>query len=80
MTSIASNMVTQLKPITFVSGDFLTQGFDLGFFWGVGFSGPLSPSEIKSDIPNDHVFKAANDKTLVKVSTTTPTTRASARM
>ncbi len=80
MTSMASNMVTQLKPITFVSSDFLAQGFDLGFFWGAGFSRPLNPSEIKSDIPNDHVLKASNDKTLVKVSTTTPTTRASARM
>jgi hypothetical protein len=52
----------------------------LGFFWGARFSRPLGPNEMKSNIPNDHVFEAANDKSLVRVSTTTPTTRANVKV
>ncbi len=35
VTSMASSMVTQVKPTTFAPGDFSAQGFDLGFFWGL---------------------------------------------
>ncbi len=35
VTSMASSMVTQVKPTTFAPGDFSTQGFNLGFFWGL---------------------------------------------
>ncbi len=80
MTSMASSMVAQVKPIAFALGDFSTQGFDLGFFLRARLLGALGPNEIKSDIPNDHVFGATNDKALVKVSTTTPTIMASARV
>jgi hypothetical protein len=60
--------------------DSLAQGFDPNFFYGVKFFGPLGPNGIKSNIPNDHVSKVAGDKTLVKVSTTAPITRANAQM
>ncbi len=55
MTSMASNMVTQMKPTTLAPSDFLVQSFDLGFFCEVRFSRPLGVDEIKSGIPNDHV-------------------------
>ncbi len=69
MTNMASNMVTQVKP-TPMLGDFSTQGFDLGFFYGVGLSRPLSPNVIELGILDDYVLGAADDKTLVRVSTT----------
>jgi hypothetical protein len=46
-----------VKPIAFVLGDFSTQGFNLGFFYGVGFSRPLGPYEIKLGILDDHVLR-----------------------
>ncbi len=53
MTSMASNMAAHVKPIAHTPSDFLAQGFDLGFFYGAGFSRPLGPNEIKLGIPND---------------------------
>jgi hypothetical protein len=60
--------------------DFLTNGFDLGFFYGVRFLRPLGLDEIKSCIPDDHVSRVACDKTLVRVSTIAPITRANVQM
>jgi hypothetical protein len=74
VTSMAFSMATQVKPIAPTPGDSSAQGFDPGFFCGVGFSWPLGPNEIELDIPNVHVFGAANDKTLVRVSIVTPIT------
>jgi hypothetical protein len=54
VTSMASNMVTQVKPIALAPSDSLTQGFKLGFFYGARFSRPLGTNEIKLGIPNDH--------------------------
>jgi hypothetical protein len=48
-----------VKPIALEQGDYLAQGFDLGFFCGVGFSGPLGPNEIELGIPNNHVLKSS---------------------
>jgi hypothetical protein len=78
--NMASNVASQVKPIAPTLSDSLTQGFDLKFFYGVNFFGPLGPDGIKSSILNDHVSKVAGDKTLVKVSTTAPITRANAQM
>ncbi len=78
--STTSNMVTQVKPITSMLDDFSIQGFDLGFFYGVGFLGALGLDEIESNITNHHVSKSIGDKTLIKVSTVAPTTKASAQM
>ncbi len=66
---MASSMVAQMKPTTLAPSDFLVQGFDLGFFCGVGFSRPLGLNEIKSGILDDHVLRVINEKTLIKVST-----------
>ncbi len=52
-------------------------GFNPRFFCGVKFSRPLGPNEIELSIPNDHVLKATNNKTMVKVSIITPIIRAS---
>ncbi len=76
VTSMASNMAAHVKPTAPTPCDFSVQGFDPKFFCGARFSGPLGLDEIESSIPNDHVLKGANDKTLVKVSTTAPITRA----
>lgn len=37
VTSMASNMATNVKPIAPMLGDYLAQGFDLGFFVGLDF-------------------------------------------
>jgi hypothetical protein len=52
----------------------------LDFFYGFGFLRPLSPNEIESNIPNDHVSGANGDKTLITVVIDAPITRANARM
>jgi len=80
VTSMASNMATQVKPRALVLGDYLAQGFDLGFFCGARFLRPLGPNEIKSDIFDDHVLGAINDKTLVNLLTLAPITRGSAKV
>ncbi len=77
---MASNMVSQMKPIAPTPNDFLVQGFDLRFFCGAKFLGPIGPNGIKLSILDDHVSRVADDKTLVKVSTTTPIIRASAQV
>jgi hypothetical protein len=74
------NIQTQMKPIASMLDDFSIQGFDLGFFYGVGFSWALGLDEIESNITNHHVSKSIGDKTLIKVSIVAPTTRASAQM
>jgi hypothetical protein len=74
--SMAFNMVAHVKPMAPALNDSLAQGFDLGFFYGVGFSRPLN--EIELSIPNDYVSWVVGGKTLVRVLTTTPITRASA--
>jgi len=78
--NMASNMASQVKPIAPTLSDSLAQGFDPRFFYGVKFFGPLSPDGIESSILNDHVSKVASDKTLVRVSTTAPITRANVQM
>ncbi len=80
VTSMASNMATQVKPTTLAPSDFSIQGFSPRFFYGARFSKPLGPDEIKLSILNDHVSGAIDDKTLIKVSTTTPITKANARV
>jgi hypothetical protein len=52
----------------------------LSFFYGAGFSGPLSLDEIESNISNDHVSGTAGDKFLIKVTRATSITRANAQM
>jgi hypothetical protein len=52
----------------------------LDFFCAIGFLRPLGPNEIKSSIPNDHVSRVADDKTLVRVSTIATITRANVRV
>jgi hypothetical protein len=54
VTSMASNMASQVKPTAFVLNDSLAQGFDLRFFYGGRFSGPLGANEIELDILDDH--------------------------
>jgi hypothetical protein len=78
--SMASSMATLVKPTTPTLGDFSIYGFDLGFFYGARFSRPLGPDEIEASISNDHVSRATDDETLVRVLTTPPIIRASARM
>jgi len=80
VTSMASNMVAHVKPIAPTPSDFLAQGFDLGFFYGAGFSRPLGPNEIKLGIPDDHVFGATNDKTTVRVLIIAPIIKANVTM
>jgi hypothetical protein len=80
VTSMASRMASNVKPIAFVPSDFSSQSFDLRFFYGAKFSRPLSMDEIKLGIIDDHVSRPTNDKTMVKVSTITLITKASARM
>jgi len=63
VTSMASNMATHVKPKAHVLGDYLAQGFDLGFFCGARFLRPLGPNEIKLGIFDDHVLGAINGKT-----------------
>jgi len=67
-----------MKPTALMLGDSLTQCFNLGCFCGVGFSRSLSPNEIELGVLNDLVSRAIGDETLVKVSITTPITKASA--
>jgi hypothetical protein len=69
-------MATQVKPIALAPSDFLVQGFDPRFFCGARFSRPLGPNEIKSSNLDYHVLGAIDDKTLLKVSTTPPITKA----
>jgi hypothetical protein len=75
---MAFNMVAHVKPTTHVLNDYSTKGFELGFIYGVGFLGPLGPYEIELNILDDYVSGVANDKTMVRVLTTTPIIRASA--
>ncbi len=77
VTNMASNMVTQMKP-TSMLGDSSTQDFDLGFFCGARLSRPLGLNEIEWGIPDDYVLSVVDDKTQVRVSTTTLIIRASA--
>jgi hypothetical protein len=78
--NMASSMASQVKPTTLALGDSSTQGFNLRFFYATKFLGPLGLDEIESDIPNDHVLEVINDKTLIRVLTAAPITRASARV
>jgi hypothetical protein len=79
VTSMASSMVAQVKPTTPELSDFSAQGFDLGFFCGAGLLKPLGPNEIELSIPNDHILRVADDKSLVRVSTSAPIIRANVR-
>jgi hypothetical protein len=67
--NMASNIVAHVKPTALALNDSSVQAFDLGFFYGVGFSGPLGPNEIESSIFDDYVSGVDGDKTLVRVST-----------
>jgi hypothetical protein len=80
VTSMASNMASQVKPIGLTLNDSSVQGFDPRFFYGVRFLGALGAKGIESVIPNDHVLRVAGDKTLITVLITAPITRASVRM
>jgi hypothetical protein len=80
VTSMAFNMATHVKPKAHVLGDYLAQGFDLGFFCGARFLRPLGPNEIKLNIFDDHVLGAINDKTLVSLLTFAPITRGSVKV
>jgi hypothetical protein len=71
-------MATKVKPTPPTSSDFSTWGFDLKFFVGLEFSWPLSSNEIKLDVPDDHISKVIGDKTVVRVATTAPITKANA--
>jgi hypothetical protein len=75
---MAFSIMSQVKPLTPMPSDFSTQGFDLGFFYGVGFLGPLGLDEIEWGILDDHVSGAINGKTLVRVLIVAPITRANA--
>jgi hypothetical protein len=78
VTSMASDMAAHVKPTALAPCDSSVQGFNLGFFCGARFLGPLGPDEIKSSIFDDHVLEAVDDKTLVKVSIVAPITKANA--
>jgi hypothetical protein len=80
VTRMACTMASHVKPTGLAQSDSLVQGFDLRFFDGVRFSGPLCVDGIELDIPDDHVLKVVSDKTLITVLTTAPITRASVRM
>jgi hypothetical protein len=69
-----------VKPTALAIDDFSTKGFDLGFFCGAGFLRPLGLDEIKFGIPNDHVSGVVSDKTMVRVLTIAPITKASAQV
>ncbi len=69
-----------MKPTTIVLGNFSAQGFNPRFFCRAGFLGLLGPNDIQLGIPNDHVSEGADDKTLVRVSTTRPNIRASVQV
>lgn len=66
-----------MKPTTFLLNDSSVQGFNPRCFYGARFLGPLA-NEIESDILDDHVLRVTGEKTLIRVLTSAPITKASA--